>query len=219
MCGRFSLTSSWKELKERFDVDFPEEIYRPRYNAAPTQDMLVVPQESPHNAYFYRWGLIPSWSKDEKIGIRLINARAETIAEKPMFRSQFRNKRCLVLADGFYEWDKKGVKRTPYRITLKNEEPFAFAGIYDSWRDESGKEIKSFSIITTASNERISKVHDRMPVILDKRGERDWLNPEKDPAELEKLLRPFPKSKIRMHEISRLVNSPKNDIPDVMKAL
>lgn len=217
MCGRFSVTVSEEALRRRFDVEFPSGSYEPRYNAAPSQYLWVVPQESPHMAFPYRWGLIPSWAKDKKTGNRLINARAETIARKPMFRASFRKHRCLVLADGFYEWNKKSSKRTPYRITLKDGEPFAFAGIYDIWRDESGKEVRSFSIITIESNGLIAKIHDRMPVILSKREERAWLNPDKDPNDLEKLLHPMPEKEMKMWEISPLINRPSNDVPDVIK--
>lgn len=178
-----------------------------------------MPQESPRRAELYRWGLIPGWAKDSKAGNRLINARAETIAQKPMFRSQFKKQRCLVLADGFYEWDKKGAKKVPYRVTLKDEEPFAFAGIYDTWQDAAGKEIRSFSIITTASNDLIGRIRDRMPVILSKRDERAWINPDKAPDDLRKLLRPFPEKEMKMWEISVLVNKPSNDVPAVIEPL
>ena len=218
MCGRFTMTSPWELLKERFEVDIAEEEYRLRYNAAPGQDLWVVPQTTPNQAQLYHWGLVPFWAKDPKIGNRLINARAETVAEKPAFRTPFRKHRCLVLADGFYEWDKKGAKRVPYRVVLKDEKPFAFAGICDYWKDEKGKELKSFSIITTDANELIAKIHDRMPVILSKKDEKVWLDPALDIKEAITMLKPFPAEEMKMYPVSTLVNSPKNDLPQVIKS-
>jgi len=178
--------------------------------------MLVISEETPHEAALYHWGLIPHWAKDPKIGNRLINARAETVAEKPAFRDPFKSHRCLVLADGFYEWDKKSAKHTPYRITLKNKQPFAFAGICDSWHDNQGKEIKSFSIITTKANKIIEKIHDRMPVILHEEEEKEWLNAELETMRLKKLLDSYPAEEIEMQEISTLINNPRNDTRDVI---
>lgn len=216
MCGRFSMTSPWELLKERFDVEIPESDYRLRYNAAPGQDLFVIPEETPKEAQLYHWGLVPFWAKDPKIGNRLINARAETVAEKPAFRKSFQKHRCLVLADGFYEWDKKGGKRIPYRVMLKNEEPFAFAGICDYWKDKEGNELKSFSIITTDANQLIEKIHDRMPVILSREDEKVWLDPQLDIKEAIKMLKPFPAEEMKMYPVSTLVNSPKNDIPEII---
>ncbi len=218
MCGRFSLTSPWELLKERFDVNIPENDYRLRYNAAPGQDLWVIPGETPNEAQLFHWGLVPFWAKDPKIGNRMINARAETVAEKPAFRIPFKKHRCLVLADGFYEWDKKGVKRLPYRVVIKDEQPFALAGICDYWKDEKGKEIKSFSIITTDANQIISKIHDRMPVILLPKDEKVWLDPDLNIIKAMKMLRPYPAKEMKMYQVSTLVNNPKNDLPQVIKS-
>lgn len=217
MCGRFTMTSPWELLKERFAVDIAEQEYRLRYNAAPGQDLWVIPQTTPNQAQLFHWGLVPFWAKDPKIGNRLINARAETVAEKPAFRTPFRKHRCLVLADGFYEWDKKGPRNVPYRVMLKDEQPFAFAGICDYWKDEKGKELKSFSIITTDANELIAKIHDRMPVILSKRDEKVWLDPALGINEAMKLLHPYPADEMKMYPVSTLVNKPENDLPEVIR--
>jgi len=218
MCGRFTMTSPWELLRERFGVDIPEMQYHFRYNAAPGQDLWVIPEETPNQAQLFHWGLVPFWAKDPKIGNRLINARAETVAEKPAFRTPFRKHRCLVLADGFYEWDKKGAKRVPYRVVLKDERPFAFAGICDYWKDEKGKELKSFSIITTDANDLISRIHDRMPVILSPKDEKEWLDPELEITKAVEMLHPYPAEEMKMYPVSTLVNSPKNDLPEVIKS-
>ena len=217
MCGRFTMTSPWELLKERFEVDIAESEYRLRYNAAPGQDLWVIPQTTPNQAQLYHWGLVPFWAKDPKIGNRLINARAETVAEKPAFRTPFRKHRCLVLADGFYEWDKKGAKRVPYRVVLYDKKPFAFAGICDYWKDKDGNELKSFSIITTDANDLIARIHDRMPVILSRKDEKVWLDPGLDINEATKMLHPYPAEEMKMYPVSTLVNSPKNDSIEVIK--
>jgi putative SOS response-associated peptidase YedK len=213
------MTSPWEMLRERFGVDIPEMQYHFRYNAAPGQDQWVIPEETPNQAQLFHWGLVPFWAKDPKIGNRLINARAETVAEKPAFRTPFKKHRCLVLADGFYEWDKKGAKRVPYRVVLKDERPFAFAGICDYWKDEKGKELKSFAIITTDANELISKIHDRMPVILSPEDEKVWLDPGLDIAEAMKMLHPYPSEEVKMYPVSTLVNKPENDLPEVINSV
>ncbi len=165
-----------------------------------------------------KWGLVPYWSKDEKIGYRMINARAEGIEQKPSFKNPLRNKRCLVITNGFYEWKKAGSKtRIPYFIRLKSGEPFAFAGLWDKW--DKGKEpLLTFTIITSGNNELIAPVHNRMPVILHPKDEAAWLDPEiKNPAELLPLLKPYPAGEMEMYEVSTIVNSPENDGPDCTK--
>jgi putative SOS response-associated peptidase YedK len=215
MCGRFSLTTPWELIKKRFDVTIPANDYRLRYNAAPGQELWVIPEETPNDAQLFHWGLVPFWAKDPKIGARLINARAETIAEKPAFRTPFKKHRCLVLADGFYEWDRKGARRVPYRVVLKDEKPFALAGICDYWKDDKGKELRSFSIITTDANQLIAKIHDRMPVILLPKDEKVWLDPGLDIMRALKMLCPYPADDMMMYPVSTLVNNPKNDLPQV----
>lgn len=215
MCGRFSIAAPAGPIENRFDVEIGFN-YTPRFNCAPTQNIPVISNREPGVLSLYRWGLIPVWAKDKKIGNSLINARAETITEKPAFKNSFRRKRCIVPADGFYEWKRTAAKqKTPYRITMKDEGLFAMAGIWDSWKDEEGEIIHSFSIITTTPNGLMQGIHDRMPVILERKDEKTWLQ-EKDPDVLIKLLKPFPPELMKAYPVSTLVNSPANDIPEVM---
>jgi len=217
MCGRFSIFTPIQELKQRFDADFPDEPVFPRYNAAPGQNLIVIPMDDPHKMHFFKWGLIPHWAKDAKIGYNLINARAESLAEKPAFRGSLQKGRCLVLADGFYEWSKTTEKKIPYRVELSGRKPFAMAGLSSRWKDEQGKEIDTFTIVTTAANETVSAVHDRMPVILNRDWERHWLDPLIDPKETAQYLLPYSGSDLEMYPISTLVNSPKNDMAEIVR--
>src|SRR5690554_5749511 len=212
MCGRFTLIQ-WEDFIERFGVS--AEDLKPRYNIAPTQTVPII--VAPNKLQRFRWGLIPYWAKDKAIGARLINARAETIATKKSFRYSLKQKRCLVPADGFYEWDKKGKNKIPYRYSLKDGKLFAFAGLWDVWRSPDGDEIGSFSIITTNATSLVAKVHERMPVILTQEAEKLWLDPQlQDMAELTKLLLPYPAEEMTMQEVNRRVNSPANDDPAVL---
>jgi putative SOS response-associated peptidase YedK len=218
MCGRFSIAAPVGPIENRFDVGIGFN-YTPRFNCAPTQNIPVISNREPDVLSLYRWGLIPVWAKDKKIGNSLINARAETITEKPAFKNSFRRKRCLVPADGFYEWRRTAAKqKTPYRIVMKDEGLFAMAGIWDSWKDEGGEIIHSFSIITTTPNELMRDIHDRMPVILELKDEKTWLQ-ENDQDVLIRLLRPFPHELMKAYPVSTLVNSPANDVPEVMAAV
>ena len=217
MCGRFGFIPR-TYFPKRFGIQEKLPEIKPHFNITPGMQMPIIIKNSPNSVVMMRWGFIPFWAKDPKIGNRLINARAETVAEKPAFRTPFKKHRCLVLADGFYEWDKKGVKRVPYRVVLKDERPFAFAGICDYWKDEKGKELKSFSIITTDANEMIAKIHDRMPVILSKKDEKVWLDPALDITKAIKMLHPYPSEEMKMYPVSTLVNKPENDLPEVIKS-
>ena len=162
-----------------------------------------------------RWGLIPSWAKDPAIGNRLINARAETVAEKPSFRSAFAKRRCLVVADGFYEWRKTGKGKVPVYITLRSKRPFGFAGLYEHWKAPDGKEIRTCTIITTDSNELVRPIHDRMPVILPKAVEDRWLDPgEHDRGRLQALLQPYPSEEMDAYDVTTVVNNTRHDAPD-----
>jgi putative SOS response-associated peptidase YedK len=215
MCGRFSIAAPVGPIENRFDIEIGFN-YTPRFNCAPTQNIPVISNQEPDVLSFYRWGLIPVWAKDKKIGNSLINARAETITEKPAFKNSFRRKRCLVPADGFYEWKRTAAKqKIPYRIVMKDEGLFAMAGIWDSWKDEEDAIVHSFSIITTAPNELMRDIHDRMPVILELKDEKTWLL-ENDQDVLIGLLRPFPHELMKAYPVSALVNSPANDVPEVM---
>jgi len=217
MCGRFSLTTDEAILNERFRLAGGIEPYVARYNCAPTQKLAVITNEEPRRLSYFRWGLIPFWAKDEKIGSKMINARAESIEEKPSYRNAFRQRRCLVLADGFYEWKNENGK-TPYWITLKDHQPFAMAGIWETWKNPDGKAINSFSIITTTANELMKSIHERMPVILPPEFEEIWLNSD-DPREIHEFLLPFEPEKMQALEVSKLVNSPGNDNPALILPL
>ena len=214
MCGRFTLTVDPAELKDVFgDFIFPIQ-FAPRFNIAPSQPLLAIPNDGKNKADFFLWGLIPSWAKDPGIAHKLINARGETIAEKPSFRGSFKYKRCLILADGFYEWKiQEGAKtKTPYYIHMKDHQPFAFAGLWDEWNSPNGDMLRTCTIITTEPNELMSTLHNRMPVILDKTNYAAWLDAAPQaPESLLPLIQPFPADRMSAYPVSTLVNSPGND--------
>ncbi|MDX1437351.1 MAG: SOS response-associated peptidase [Anaerolineales bacterium] len=219
MCGRFTLTSDPNTIQAAFPgVSVPSEM-TPRYNVAPTQPVAVIPNDGNKAVDFFVWGLIPSWAKDPKIGSRMINARSETLAEKPSFKAAYRRRRCLILADGFYEWQKRpGVKsKVPHYLRLESGEPFGLAGLWERWFSPDGSEIKSCTIITTEPNELVEKVHNRMPVIMHPGAYDDWLDPEeRDPESLQHLLAPFPAIEMVAYPVSTMVNSPANDVPELV---
>ena len=217
MCGRYSLTTDLGELAQRFEFDGDWDAFERRYNIAPTQDVLAVVGGESRRGRYMRWGLIPSWAKDKSIGNRMINARAETVAEKPSFRNALRRRRCLILADGYYEWQKIGSERRPMRIVMRSEEPFAFAGLWETWRDPEGTVIPSCTIITTSANDLLRPIHDRMPVILPRDAEDFWLDGSvDDPAALGSVLTPYEDEAMEAYEVSSLVNSVANDGPEVV---
>ncbi len=215
MCGRFTLTIDPGELQDAFQgFDLASVEYNPRYNIAPTQPVLVIPNTVDKKFDYYSWGLVPSWAKDPSIGSRMINARAETLAEKPSFRTALRRRRCLIPTDGFYEWKMDPVTKakSPLYIYLKDHKPFAFAGLWEIWFSADGSEIRSCTIITTEANAAIQPFHDRMPVIIDPSDYSNWLDVnEKDPASLGHLLKPYPADQIIYHNVSKAVNSPAVD--------
>ena len=219
MCGRFTLTVDPAEIQEAFsNYTFPGK-FAPRFNIAPTQPVLAIPNDDKFTADFFVWGLIPMWAKDPKIGNRLINARSETLAEKPSFRGSLKYKRCLILADGFYEWKTvEGRKtKTPYFIHMTDRKPFAFAGLWDSWNSPDGSQVKTCTIITTEPNELMSLLHNRMPVILHPRDHAKWLDPSpQTPDQLMPLLKPFPAGAMDAYPVTTLVNKPANDIPELV---
>jgi len=220
MCGRFTLTTDLDRLEERFAFRAAHLSYTPRYNIAPSQPVLTLIDAQEHRAGFLRWGLIPSWAKDPGIGDRMINARAETVAEKPSFRRALQKRRCLVLADGFYEWRKEGKKKTPLLITLKSREPFAFAGLWETWKSPTGEAIHSCTIITTTPNTLLESIHNRMPVILPREVEARWLDRTvEDPQAWLQLLTPYPAEAMAAYPVSQLVNSPRNDTPACIEPL
>ena len=187
----------------------------PRYNIAPTQSVIVINDTGQRQLVQMRWGLIPSWAKAESIGNRMINARAETIADKPAFRAALKKRRCIIPADGFYEWQKQGKLKQPVRIVLKTREPFGFAGLWEHWKPPAGDEVLSCTIITTEANELLKQVHERMPVILARKDEEAWLDPNTQEAEkVLPLLKPYPANLMEFYPVSRVVNSPANDTAD-----
>jgi len=221
MCGRFTLTANADTLKKTFALpDVPQNLV-PRFNIAPTQPVAVVVADAAGRHFdVFRWGLIPFWVKDAAIGNRLINARAETIAEKLSFKHALRRRRCLILADGFYEWQKTLHGKQPVFIHLKNREPFGFAGLWEHWSAPDGSEIVSCAIITTTPNDLLAPVHTRMPVILPPDAYEVWLAPEEQPpATLLPLLVPFPADEMAFYPVSTMVNAPANDHPACIEPL
>ncbi|OHR68615.1 hypothetical protein HMPREF3291_08785 [Bacillus sp. HMSC76G11] len=215
MCGRYTLFSEYADLVDRFHngAAIEEDEYVYSYNIAPSHEVLSVINDGTQNRMgFLKWGLIPPFAKDEKIGYKTINARAETLADKPSFRNAFRKKRCLVLADSFYEWKRQEGGKTPMRIKMKTGEPFGMAGLWESWKSPNGKTIYSCTVITTEPNELMSSIHDRMPVILKPEDEERWLDPSiHDPDDLRPILKPFDETQMEAFEVSSEVNSPKNN--------
>ena len=217
MCGRYTLIADLGDLAQRFEFDGSDFSYDPGYNIAPTESVLTVKNVEGREAAFMKWGLIPFWAKDPKIGSRMINARAETVAEKPAFRNALKKRRCLVLADGYYEWQKTPVGKRPFRIVMRSGEPSAFAGIWETWKDLQGNVIPSCTIITTAANDFLSPIHDRMPVILPRESEGMWLEPGvEDPDSLTDILTPNSSEGMDAYEVSTLVNYARNDGPEVI---
>ena len=216
MCGRFSLWVQFADLLKAFpDFEFPEELPS-RYNIAPTQQVAVVPNDGEKQVSFFHWGLIPFWAKDATIGSRMINARAETAAEKPAFRAAYQRRRCLILADGFYEWRSEPGSRikTPLYIHMASGEPFAFAGLWELWRPDESP-LYSCTILTTTPNELVASIHDRMPVILPRAAYDRWLDPaHHKPGAFQDLLGPYPAEEMVAYPVSRYVNSPSNDSPE-----
>ncbi|MEW6086567.1 MAG: SOS response-associated peptidase [Chloroflexota bacterium] len=219
MCGRFTLTVDPAEFQDKFgNFTFPNK-FAPRFNIAPTQPVLAVPNNDKFKADFFVWGLIPMWAKDPSIGNRLINARGETVAEKPSFRGSLKYKRCLIFADGFYEWKTLPGKKTktPFYIHMKDRKPFAFAGLWDTWNSSNGSLIRSCTLITTEPNELMAMIHDRMPVILHPRDYAKWLEPSaQTPDQVLPLIKPFPAEAMDAYPVSTLVNKASRDLPEMV---
>jgi putative SOS response-associated peptidase YedK len=227
MCGRFALMTPTEMLVKLFDVpetaveSLPPSV--PRYNIAPTQPVAAIRlnENGERDFTFFHWGLIPSWSKDIQIGSRMINARSETVTEKPSFRNAFKRRRCLIPADGFYEWQKQADGKQPMFIRPSEgaERPFALAGLWEFWSDPDGGTIQSCTILTTAPNELMAAIHNRMPVIVEPEDFDLWLNPEPDPEQGLHLLRPYPAEKMMAYPVSTVVNNPRNDVPECVQPI
>ena len=221
MCGRFIIKSDHDQIQLAFNIDQVEAQVQPSYNIAPTQSIVTVAQHDGQNVLEnMRWGLIPVWAKDMSIGSKMINARVESVAEKASFKRPLKSRRCLIVADGFYEWQKEGAKKIPMFIHLKSQKPFAFAGLYDVWKSPDGDWITSCAIITTRPNELMETIHNRMPVILPKTAYKSWLDAaNQDLDELVALLQPYPADKMLAYPVSPLVNSPRNNSPECIQAI
>lgn len=234
MCGRFSLAPEAGMLEELFPgLEMPRDMMRQRYNIAPTQSVLGIVDHGQGPAYqAFRWGLVPCWARDARIGASMINARGESVAIKPAFRAPFRRQRCLVIADGFYEWraDPRTARKQPFHIRLRSGRPFAFGGLWDRWQPPSSTAVEgagdpasplvSCTIVTTEPNLLMRDIHDRMPLILPPGAFARWLDPGfQDVATLQDLLRPFPDGDLEAHPVSTAVNSPRMDSPECRRPL
>jgi putative SOS response-associated peptidase YedK len=214
MCGRFTQTASPEVIAEQFKITNPP-LFTPRYNIAPSQPIAAIridPDTATRTLVMLRWGLIPSWAKDPKIGNQCINAKAETVAEKPSFRSAFKKRRCLVIATGFYEWQVQGRAKQPIWIGLQSKRPFAFAGLWEQWKPPEGEPLETCTIITTEPNDLMAPIHNRMPVILSPASYDQWLDLSFQQIEpLKALLRPYPSEELTAYPVSTLVNNPRHD--------
>lgn len=220
MCGRFALTVDVASVAGKFGVspESPLPHTSQRYNIAPTQPVATVLRNGTTHIEELRWGLIPSWAKDESISARMINARAESLAEKPSFKGLLRSKRCLIIADGFFEWRQENGQKAPMYITMKDGQPFAFAGLWDSWKNPATSQpLRTCTIITTQPNEVVGPIHNRMPAILLPEAYESWLDPDvKDDQFLIHWLAPYPGEAMTARPVSRLVNDPRHDSPEVL---
>jgi putative SOS response-associated peptidase YedK len=218
MCGRFAQKSPAKKITKKFKVEEVPPLVE-RYNVAPTQSVLVVREPDEREAVFLKWGLVPRWAKDPAIGNRLINARAETVTEKPSFREAFARRRCLVPLDGFFEWSRRGDRKRPFYFHMRDGEPFGIAGLWERWEGEGGP-LETCTLLTTEANELLAPYHDRMPVILRPEDYEAWLDVgARRPELLTPLLRPFPHAEMAAYPVSAVVNSPLNDGPRCVEPL
>ncbi|HLU22896.1 SOS response-associated peptidase [Lederbergia graminis] len=221
MCGRYSLFANKEDIAERFGFDLLEDFeWEERYNVAPSQEvMAIVGSDKGNRVGTLRWGLVPSWAADPKIGYKMINARMETVDQKPSFKRLLSRRRCIIPADGFYEWKRNGKEKQPYRFQLKSKEVFGFAGLWDRWQ-QGDQTIQSCTIITTEANDVVKDIHDRMPVILTQESEQIWLDRSIEDSELLKTqLVSYPADEMELYPISSLVNSPKNDRREIINSI
>ncbi|WP_429845606.1 SOS response-associated peptidase [Brevibacillus sp. FIR094] len=221
MCGRFTLVTNLELWNARFQIEVIPFDIQPRYNIAPGQLIpAIISDQGKRRIGQLKWGLVPSWAQDEKSGYKMINARSETLTEKPAFRKLFERKRCIIPADGFYEWMKLGKAKHPMRIMMKSGEPFAFAGLFDTWSSPIGDKLHTCTIVTTKPNDVVADIHDRMPVILRQEDEGMWLDREKfDSNLLQSLLVPYDSDMMRAYPVSTMVGSPKIDLPECIQEI
>jgi putative SOS response-associated peptidase YedK len=220
MCGRFVRITPIPVIAKKFKAKQLFADLAPSYNIAPSQEIVIINDEGVRQLVQCTWGFIPSWAKDPSIGNKMINARSETVAEKPAFRSAFKKKRCLVIADGFYEWKTEGKRKFPMYIRLKSKEPFGFAGLYNVWKAPDGNQICTCTIITTEANEAVKPIHDRMPVILTRDKEEIWIDPATEDKEmLVGILKPYPSEEMEAYEVSTKVNFPQYNTSSNIKPL
>lgn len=218
MCGRFTVTADGEIIVAEFGLPDVPFDYRPRYNVAPMQDVLTIVGEGPKKrAGWMRWGLVPSWAEEASIGARMINARSETIEERRAFREAFEKRRCIIVADGFYEWQRVGEIKVPMRITLKDQGLFAFAGLWERWSRGNDEPLITCTILTTTPSPSIASIHDRMPVILPPAARARWLKRDEDAAALKELLRPYADSELDAYVVALLVNHVENDSPECVE--
>jgi putative SOS response-associated peptidase YedK len=221
MCGRFTITLEPAFFQQELDLgNLPSEWVQ-RYNAAPGQSIPVVRDLESRDVAMLRWGLVPFWAKDISVGYKLINARSETLLEKPSFKNAFKSRRCLILADGFYEWQQpaaKGAPKAPFRFTLKDSKPFAFAGLWENWHSPDNEEVQSCTIITCEPNSLLAQIHNRMPVILDRNNCWEWLADKPD-SELAGLMKPYPAEEMNGYPVGQMVNNPRVDDINLIKPL
>jgi putative SOS response-associated peptidase YedK len=217
MCGRFAQADPLEILAQQFAL---EEVFvdlSPRYNVAPGQQVAVILKEEKRVMVDLKWGLVPFWAKDPSIGNRMINARAETVREKPSYKNAIKKRRCLIPASGFYEWKKDGKAKVPYYFRLKSGKPFGLAGLWETWKDTDGQMLKTFTIITTEPNELAARVHNRMPVIIPENGYATWLDIANPPEAVQALLAPYPPDEMEAYPVSTMVNSPANDTEELVR--
>ena len=225
MCGRITRAATPKQLRDLFEIAEASaqeaSVLKPRFNIPPSQEILAVrqnPEQGGRELVTLRWGLIPAWAKDPKIGNRPINARTDSLMEKASFCSAFRKRRCLIPADGFFEWKKWNGKREPYCVRLRDGQPFAFAGLWDQWQSPDGELVESCTIVTTDANDLVRPLHDRMPVIVDPRDYERWLDRRlQDPDKLREILKPYPSERMIAYPVSAAVNNPRHDDPDCVE--
>jgi putative SOS response-associated peptidase YedK len=220
MCGRFEIHSAIEIIAKLFGIGEWDVDYKPSYNVAPTHDIIIAINKGKRQLTKSRWGFVPPWAKDISEGYKMINARAETVAERPSFKKAFQKQRCLVLADGFFEWKKEGKNKKPYLVRLKSGQPFAMAGLYNKWISPNGEEICTNTIITTESNDLVRPIHNRMPAILPQDKYADWLSNEiVEPSKLLELLKPFPSDNLEMYEVTSKINSPAFNAPENIRRI